>query len=394
MIQVYEHKSLCCGCSACIAVCPQNAIEMENDENGFFYPVISQTKCVDCGLCKKICSFAKPLNGKIFQKALVAKHKQMEVVLDSRSGGFFTAISDIILTNSGTVYGAILDKDFVVRHSRATSKEARDAFRKSKYVQSIPGDIFSVVENDLKRGVEVLFTGTPCQCDGLKQYISKTPSLLEKLIICDLVCHSNASPGLFQDYLKYQSEKHNSKIVNYFFRDKDNHKWIEHVEKIEFQNGNFFYTDEYTNLFFTDDIRSSCFNCKYTSLSRASDITIADCWGGQKRYPEIVNDSGASLVLINSEKGGQYFNLAAKDMIVRNIDIEEVMQPRLKEPISMSETYVQFWRDYTFMNFIDFMKKYGHNNYSMKNMTIKKMKWIISIPYKSIKKICRIIRKD
>lgn len=394
MNNVFESKEYCCGCTACVSICPKNAIIMKYDECGFSYPVINQDKCIDCGLCKKTCSFHGNNKYKQFKQSYVVKHKSNAVVNDSRSGGVFTAISDIILNAGGVVYGALLDDKFFVRHVRATNSSERDALRKSKYVQSNLEGIFSQIANDLGNGLQVLFTGTGCQCDGLRGFLINSRVPVDNLYVCDIVCHSNASPILFQRYLEYQSQRFNSKIKEYYFRDKDKYPWMSHVEKIVFENGKVFYTDEYTNLFFTDDIRPSCYNCKYTSLCRSGDFTIADCWGGENIYPEIVNYKGASLVLVNNEKASKLLAEISKSAIVKEIDIEHVLQPRLQGPETMSKTYDKFWDDYKTLDFSQFMKIYGENHYSFWNIWIGRIKRILKLPFRIVKRIMREIKND
>ena len=398
MIQVFNKKEDCCGCSACQSICPKSAISFKQDNCGFFYPDVDNSKCIECGLCKQVCSFSDPLSERKLHntKSYVVKHRIEEVVKDSRSGGVFTAVSDDILNNGGVVYGVLLDKDLVVRHARATTKEERDEFRKSKYVQSILEDVFGDVIKDLKNGKTVLFSGTPCQCDGVKHYVEKMKISADNLILCDLVCHSSASPGLFYNYLRYQERKYKQKIIDFYFRDKKKYNWMEHVEKIEFENGKVTYTDEYTNMFFSDNIRPSCFKCKYTSLNRVSDLTMADCWGGQNVYPDIVdNKTGASLVLVNTEKGNRLLLESVNDIILKNIDIEKVMQPRFKECEKKSNTYEQFWSDYNSLPFDIFMKKYGHNNYSIGSVTVRKLKSLFKLPAMIVEIVWRkyIMRK-
>ena len=56
-VKLFSEKNTCCGCTACMNICPKHAITMVKDEEGFLYPVINQEKCVECGLCKKVCAF-------------------------------------------------------------------------------------------------------------------------------------------------------------------------------------------------------------------------------------------------------------------------------------------------------------------------------------------------
>ena len=51
-----KNKKDCNGCGACIYVCPKHCIHMEEDEEGFFYPVIHEEECIHCNKCKNVCS--------------------------------------------------------------------------------------------------------------------------------------------------------------------------------------------------------------------------------------------------------------------------------------------------------------------------------------------------
>lgn len=220
MIQIKD-KADCCGCTACASRCPKNAITMEPDTLGFKYPKVDLDKCIDCGLCEKVCAFNdnydKSLNLKE-PEIYAARHKDIHEIETSRSGAAFIAISDYILENGGIVYGVGYKDHFRVAHKRATTKEERNEFKGSKYVQSDLDGIFRQVKEDLKQGNTVLFSGTPCQTAGLNSYIGK--KFRENLVLVDIVCHGVPSPYIWQDYLTYLENKYKSKIIKVNFRDK------------------------------------------------------------------------------------------------------------------------------------------------------------------------------
>ncbi len=201
MEQVFENKRDCCGCGACAHRCPDGAIAMEPDEEGFLYPVIRAERCMDCGLCQTICPFRKEDHWKNEQmpQFYVAKHRDGEVLRRSTSGGAFTALSDQVLDMGGAVYGAVFDSRFRVVHQRATGRAGRDRMRFSKYVQSDLGNCFCQVEQDLRQGKPVLFTGTPCQNAGLRAAMGP---LAEQgpLVCCDLICYGVPSPRVWEAY--------------------------------------------------------------------------------------------------------------------------------------------------------------------------------------------------
>ena len=176
MINILDKKD-CCGCTACENICPKQAIVMKPDVLGFLYPEIDKNNCIDCGRCDKVCSFNdnydKSLN--LYEPiAYAARHKNLEEVMKSQSGAAFVVLSDYVLENGGVVYGVGYNGHFIATHKRAVTKEQRDEFRGSKYVQSDLTGIFKQVKADLKNGLTVLFSGTPCQSAGLNSYVGKT----------------------------------------------------------------------------------------------------------------------------------------------------------------------------------------------------------------------------
>jgi len=225
----------CCGCSACASVCAKDAIVMVPDALGFLYPQVNLDKCVDCGLCERVCSFNdkydKSLN-LLKPDAYAVRHKDINEIEKSRSGAAFVAISDCILENGGVVYGAGYAEHFRVIHKRATTKEERDEFRGSKYVQSDMNNVFRQVKEDLKNGLVVLFSGTPCQTSGLNAFVGK--KLRENLFLVDIVCHGVPSPYIWEDYLCYLERKQGSEIYWVNFRDKQEFGWTAHKETFKF----------------------------------------------------------------------------------------------------------------------------------------------------------------
>ena len=210
-----QNKSLCSGCTACDSVCPVSAIKMEFDEEGFKYPVIDTEKCIDCGLCKKVCPNLEKAKNKIIEVHGV-KHKNIEERKTSRSGGVFVAISDYILEHGGVVYGVKQNEDISVCHARATTKEERNLFKGSKYVQSNMDGIIKNIKEDLQNGKMVLYSGTACQVAGVRAAIPE--KLQEKLYCCDLICHGVPSVKVFEKVLQYVEDSENKRIKEFIFR--------------------------------------------------------------------------------------------------------------------------------------------------------------------------------
>ena len=360
MIKISK-KEDCCGCTACASICPHDAITMVPDALGFLYPQVDMNKCVDCGLCERVCSFNDNYDTSLnLDKPLAygARHKNMKEVETSRSGAAFIALSDYILEHGGVVYGAGYADHFRVVHKRATTKEERDEFKGSKYVQSDMNSIFRQVKKDLRNGLTVLFSGTPCQTSGLNSYIGK--KLRENLYLVDIVCHGVPGPYLWRDYLNYLEKIQGSPIVWVNFRDKQKYGWRAHLESFIFKNGGGGKMS-FTYLFYKHIMfRQSCGKCHFCNTRRPSDITIADFWGWEKTDPEInKDDKGLSLVLVNTEKGKFLFDAVKESMDVIPAELENCLQTHLRMPSDIHPLRMQFEEDYNKKGFEYVYLKYN-----------------------------------
>lgn len=370
MIQL-TNPNQCCGCTACESICGHKAITMQPDALGFLYPQVDQEKCTECGLCEKVCAFhanydtslnlAKP-------EAYAARHKNMAEIETSRSGAAFIALSDWILEQGGVVYGAGYADHFRVVHKRATTKEERNEFKGSKYVQSDLNNTFKQVKQDLKNGLYVLYSGTPCQTSGLLSYIGNR--LREKLYIIDIVCHGVPSPYIWRDYLSYLEKKEGKKITAVNFRDKQKFGWAAHRESFKF-NDTQIHTYNY-KFYSPIALREACGICPFANTIRPSDITIADFWGWEKTDSEFnKDDKGCSLVLCNTEKGKVWFDSVKKEMNYIKTELEKCMQPNMSRPSSLHNQRLAFRKDYQKRGFVYVMKRYGNVGWFYKLRRIK-----------------------
>lgn len=352
----------CCGCTACSCICPVQAIVMKPDKKGFMKPEIDEKKCVKCGLCEKVCAFdqdrvirhKKPMT-------IAAIHKNKDARMTSRSGGVFISLASYILNKGGVVYGVGMDDSLDVHYMRVVEQAQCILLQGSKYVQSAVGDIFLAVEEDLKINKEVLFSGTACTLEGLLSYLKLRGVQTESLLTCDIVCHGVVSPKMYKDYLLWLEKKYKGKISHFNFRDKS-YGWTTHFESF-IVNGKKHRAKGYTELYYSGvAFRDSCFKCKYTTVNRISDITLADCWGAEKRLPDMFDDKGISLVLFNSEKGKEIFNLISDELTYKKVDIKDFMQPQLERPIMKNSAYDEFWEYYLKDGFTYVIRKWGKQN--------------------------------
>ncbi|NME63974.1 4Fe-4S dicluster domain-containing protein [Clostridium cadaveris] len=373
-----ENIKRCFGCSACINICPKKCIKFDKNSKGFLYPKINASKCINCGICNKVC----PTNHfeiNDIASELYAYKNVNEIRQSSTSGGFFTLISDYILTLNGSIYGAAYSNEFEVKHIRAISKKQRNLECGSKYVQSYLGDIFKNIEEDLKLNLYVLFSGTPCQIAGLNNYLEERNICLEKLITCDIICHGVPSPEVWKSYVNYLEKIYKAKIVSVNFRYKKL-GWHKPILYFKFSNGKEqLFTeknDPFYQMFYSNCIlRYSCYVCPFASKKRVGDFTMADCWGIEQKYPVLDDNRGISLVLVNNKKASTILENIKNMGEFLKIDFLDINQPHLEHPVAISRKYDKFWDEYNRKTFKYILNKYG--NFSVYRKIVKKCKKII-----------------
>lgn len=365
MIKIKD-KSDCCGCFACYAKCPVQAILMQEDSEGFKYPEVNTSKCVECGICEKVCPIIneKVINIQMNQLYYAAKSREEYVRQTSSSGGVFSVISDYILDQNGAVYAVGYNEKNEVVHKLARTKKERDRLKGSKYVQSNLDNCFKKIKNDLDNGIITLFVGTPCQVSGLNNFLGKA---YNNLITLDFVCHGTPSPGLWEKYLELISQK--GKVYNFQFRNKK-FGWRNSSVCYE-QNENFIYEpivyNQFTVIYFSHFMtRPSCHKCHFTSYKRVSDITVSDFWN-IKDVSEVVDDNkGISMIMINTLKGKDIFDNIKGKLHYNKCEKQNTEQPQLNYPSRPSVLRSRFVEDYNTKSLEYVLNKYAPHTFGGK----------------------------
>ena len=306
MIKLAADK-VCTGCMACSDVCNVDAISLTL-KNNHYYPSVDSAKCVECGRCVKACPILTPVqkNEVVRMHAYGGWAKDAQMRHNAASGGAFAALAtSFCRMHEGEVaiYGAALRDDNRVEHQRISSAGEIPLLMNSKYIQSITQGVYRKVLEDIRQGLWVMFSGTPCQIAGLYGFLGKKRDY-EKLVTIELICHG--IPG-FEALDIHLQQSNSSRIIS--FRNKDMGQGKALRTTIE-KNGKH-YTfrsrkeDTFHSIFSGWMIdRLSCSNCQYSSLNRVADITIADFWGGapcEADYKE-----GVSLIIANNGKADNY----------------------------------------------------------------------------------------
>lgn len=328
MIKISD-KAMCSGCGVCKDVCPVAAINMVSDKEGFLYPQVNLELCIDCGICESKCPIINnvPSQGAIDSIVAYAAYTKDDILrLHSSSGGIFTHIATNIVKKGGVVFGAMFDSAFVLRHKFIDNLDDLSKLRGSKYVQSNIGDSYLQAKDYLDRGVKVLFTGTPCQIAGLYSFLEKD---YDNLVTQDIVCHGVPSPMVWQKYIDYRQNSVSSKLDKISFRDKSS-GWKTFSMRMEYSNGKRYIgklnEDRYMRAFLSNmSLRPSCYRCSFKGKIRQSDITLADFWGVEKVCPEMFDNAGTSLLILNSEKGRDILEEIRNELNLVAVNFEDAI---------------------------------------------------------------------
>lgn len=313
----------CTGCMACVSVCPKNALSVCENKEGFLFPKLNKSLCVNCGKCVNICSSID--KEKIHNENIVVygAHVKDKKILDrSQSGGMGWTIGKYFTENKGLVYGAVIDKNFLVKHIRCETTEDLKKTQGSKYVQSyISKEVYNNILKDINEGKKVLFTGTPCQCASVKKLCKNS----DNLYLIDLICHGVQSPKYYLDYLNSKKKKL-GEIREFRFRDHKFTKWGGMRTYIKTHTKENFYAD-YQHLNLGDTLfRFSCYTCPYANRNRVGDFTIGDYWGVKREEPEIFHEKGVSALLINTEKGINIFNEIKDNLFYKETTVDKIIK--------------------------------------------------------------------
>lgn len=300
MIRIND-KAECCGCTACMNICPMQCIVMRRDREGFDYPMANPDICISCGKCEDVCPMSHTADSTGPLLTLAARSPQF--MERSSSGGIFPVLASEVVCQGGTVYGAVLNQDLTVSHTDTSDMQGVERMRGSKYVQSELYASFEDVKYELSQGRKVMFTGTPCQIAGLKAYIGKDDP---NLLLVDCACHGVPGPGLWGKYVNTLSEKYGMQIKDIRFRGKDR-SWRKYDFVISDADSSVVtphHKDPYMLLFLQDmTLRPSCYQCPFRKGGSGSDLTLADLWNVGEVAPEMDDDRGVSLILVNTLNG-------------------------------------------------------------------------------------------
>ena len=393
-----KNKVDCCGCNACGDVCPTHAIDFHKDNEGFWYPKVNLDKCINCGLCERTCPIihAEDLKKNDFPKpeCYAAENKNIEVVFDSTSGGLFSALADRMYRDKGFVGGAVFSEDCKsVKQFISSDKKDLPKLRSSKYLQSNLIGFFKQVETLLKADEKVLVCGCPCQMAALRAFMKKP---YDNLVILDFICLGINSPLIWRKYMESFEDRYGSPVVYAKPKSKEL-GWRNLTQKVKLADGQVKFETRHQSNYTQGYIgthaymRPSCYECKFRGFPRISDITLADFWGIEKYSKELEKDLGTSLVMVNSNKGKEWFDRIKDRLNYIPMPFEAACQgnPALTKDASRpSIDRSEFFKDVSSLKFDDLAEKYKFfPELSHKARIKRNIKWLLKIGYRFIRSI-------
>lgn len=325
------NKVDCCGCNACGDICPTHAIDFHNDNEGFWYPKVNLDKCINCGLCDKVCPMlhldSLHSHRQRDPKVYGGYHKNISIRFDSTSGGAFSALANAMYKQGGYVSGAVFNEDWSVSNYISNNKKDLVRLRSSKYVESNAEGLYKEIKRLLVAGESVLACGSPCQMAGLRTYLGKD---YDNLIIVDFLCRATNSPKAYRKYLDYLEDVYGGKIISIKAKNKD-HGWRSLARKVMFDNGKVYYgeghEDPYRRGYHLNYFeRPCCYDCKFKGLPRIADISLADFWGIEKIDKSLDGNIGTSMIMINTDKGQQFFDRVMSKMELKEFDAQRAFR--------------------------------------------------------------------
>ena len=336
----------CCGCTACMHVCPVKCIAMQEDEEGFLYPVIEEEKCIHCHKCEKVCPIPNTDDLNTKTETFVGYSRDEAIRKQSSSGGIFSVLAEWILQESGVVFGASFDENFEVCHIAIETEEDLEKLRGSKYVQSRMENVYPEAKQYLEMKRKVLFTGTACQIEGLKKYLNHE---YENLYTIDVLCHGVPSPKIWRMYLEEKKKQYHASVEKFEFRNKEN-GWKNYSINILFSNKQryrvHYFEDKFMKMFLGNiDLRPSCYECPFKDFPRISDMTIGDSWGIEKYMPDMDDDKGTSIILVHSSNGEKMLEAIRTNLIIKEAKLDEILPPTAdsRKSVEMHPNRKKYW---------------------------------------------------
>lgn len=341
----------CSGCGLCSDLCPVGAIRMEENDMGFVRPVVDSGMCIDCGLCLRKCHEHADMRKFAVRRCFTAYSEDGRIRLGSSSGGVFTELALAVLRMGGGICGAAFDPHWRLKHTFVADEDSLAPLRRSKYTESNLSEAFPEIKRYAAQGRKLLFVGTPCQCAALRMLLGRDAS---QIYICDFICHGVASPGLFHKMLqaiKNRAGEIRKVDFRYKITGNDSFFLIESdTDNILIPNYQYGFPYAFATAL---TVGGDCTDCRYASLARCSDLTLADYVGEGTDY-------GKSTIFVNSDRGEELLGACGPGLVLTPADMEYVQRHawHLTRPNEPNPRRNRFFRDYATLSYDRLAERY------------------------------------
>lgn len=377
----FEFNQYCYGCGACENICPVNAIDMMQNEEGFQIPKIDKEKCIGCGKCDKVCPHVTAkidseqygeVKG-IWLYASVNDNAKMR----SSSGAACYELSKAMIKQDGYFSGCIWNEELVAIHTVSNEESMLQATQGSKYVQSIMCKSYEQIVELLKVDKKVIFTGTPCQATAVHNYVNciENGRYRDNLITLAVICHGVASPLAWETYKKWAGEEQRSPLVKVNFRDKSKEGYKKSYCRYEHKNGTVIYLPTYlpsskyieATLVYNLAMRNSCAHCECKGINMGIDIIVGDWYAENKGEGK----HGTSCIVAFTEQGKTYVEENLDNL--REFSYKQILERNgfIEKSITSAPNRKKFFeniRDYHYWSNVEelYPEKYKYKKFLVK----------------------------
>lgn len=354
-----EYKK-CTGCRLCAENCPKKCITMEENEEGFLYPKITDPKkCINCDICNKMC----PTNIKIEKnekKYYALQLKECKKLKKCASGGAFTTLALKVISLGGTVCG-VCQENKELKFEFVTKEKDLDKLMGSKYYQcNLDKYVYDYLK-EINSNELILFSGTPCQTAAIESKFRN--KFGNKLITVEIICQGVPSHNVINQFYKEKEEEKGKKIKNHFFRSKDKYVGRNYLNKYVYLDNEIEYlkgsddslTKSFQNKIF---LRESCYNCNFTQNNRLSDFTIGDLWNYDLKDKSFDFKKGISVLVVNNERAQKIIEDCNEICLLEEISADSVssnvpFNKSVKRPLSRNFSYKLLSKHIKFKNVVN-----------------------------------------
>lgn len=323
MTSITDIKS-CFGCGFCSIICSHSAIELQLNDEGFYQPMMKNpSRCVDCGLCVKVCAFINQQEYPRPIKSFAGWSANQEVRRSSTSGGVSIELAKLLIEKGyyfcGVRYNTQKER---AEHYIANNINDLEISKGSKYIQSFTEDCFRHIDRKKK----YIVVGSPCQVASLRRY-TDIFDCTNNFVLVDFFCHGIPSYLIWKKYL----EEHSvgiGEVRSVSWRNKNNGWHKSYCISLDGTNGS--YSSKNNDDFFTLFLSDSCLNnacyksCRFRLDQSSADIRIGDFWGDTYK----TNEDGVNSIVAFTEKG--YKILESANIVLKPLSFESVASGQMR----------------------------------------------------------------